>query len=64
MNALTARVRAVKYDELKFKIPVEPESYRDDSEFVTRMILAILDERRKANDNRIISTRISKPDFH
>ena len=54
LNALTARIRAVKYDELKFKIPVESETYRDDSEFVTRMILAILDERRKANDNRII----------
>ena len=44
----------MKYDELKFKIPAESETYREDSEFVTRMILAILDERRKANDNMII----------
>lgn len=44
----------MKYEELKFKIPVESETYREDSDFVVQKITAILDERRKVNDNRII----------
>ena len=54
MRGLTEKIKAVKYEELKFKIPIESETYREDSEFVVQKVLAILDGRRKANDNRII----------
>ena len=43
MRGLTVRAENVKYDELKFKIPVESATYREDSEFVVRMMLAIPD---------------------
>ena len=54
MRKLTGRIRAVKYEELKFKIPVESMTYREDSEFVVQKIVSILDERKKVKDNRII----------
>lgn len=44
----------MKYEELKFKVPVESASYKEDSEFVAIKIIAVLDERRAANDNKII----------
>ena len=44
----------IKYSDLVFKIPVESNSYRDDSDFVIQQITDILDERRKADDCRII----------
>lgn len=44
----------MKYEDLNFKIPVESETYRDDSEFIINMIDSILDERKKLNDYRII----------
>ena len=43
-----------EYKDLVFKIPVESESYRDDSAFVIRQITAILDARKLADDHRII----------
>lgn len=42
------------YDDLIFKIPKESYSYKEDSDFVVRQIIAILDARKKANDNKII----------
>ena len=45
---------AVKYEELAFKIPVESVSYREDSDFVIRQIVSILDARKCAGDNKII----------
>ena len=48
------RRSAVKYEEMSFKIPVESDTYKDDSEFVIKQIIAILDERKKAGDNKII----------
>ena len=44
----------MKYEELTFKIPAESPSYREDSDFVNRQIMGILDERRIAGDNKII----------
>lgn len=42
------------YSDLVFKIPVESESYCDDSAFVIQQITAILDTRKLAGDNKII----------
>lgn len=44
----------MKYEDLIFKIPQESETYREDSEFVIRQILHILDARKQAGDNKII----------
>lgn len=44
----------MKYEDLIFKIPQESETYREDSEFVIRQILRILDARKQAGDNKII----------
>lgn len=44
----------MNYEDLIFKIPLESPSYRDDSEFIVRHIIDILDERKKVNDNKII----------
>ena len=44
----------MKYDELKFKMPVESDTYREDSEFVVSKIIGILDGRMAVNDNKII----------
>lgn len=42
------------YEELIFKIPVESPTYKDDSAFVIRQIINILDDRKLHNDNKII----------
>ena len=42
------------YDDLIFKIPQESPTYREDSAFVIQQITAILDERKAANDNKIV----------
>lgn len=42
------------YAELKFKIPQENSSYREDSYFVIRNILSILEERKEKGDDKII----------
>ena len=44
----------IKYEDLIFKIPVESETYNDDSVFVINQIIAILDERKNNGDNKII----------
>ena len=44
----------MNYDDLIFKIPRESETYADDSAFVVKQIIAILDERKSAGDNKII----------
>lgn len=44
----------MNYDDLIFKIPKESASYSEDSKFVIRQIISILDERKSAGDNRII----------
>ena len=44
----------MRYEDLIFKIPQESLSYREDSAFVVRQMTAILDERKAANDNKII----------
>lgn len=44
----------MKYEDLIFKIPKESSTYREDSEFVNKKIIEILDERKQKNDNKII----------
>ncbi len=44
----------MKYEDLIFKIPQESPTYREDSEFVVRQMIAILDSRKKVGDNKII----------
>lgn len=44
----------MKYEELNFKIPQESSTYKTDSDFVIRQITAILDERKRVGDNKII----------
>lgn len=42
------------YDDLIFKIPVESETYKEDSDFVIENIIKILDERKSNNDNKVV----------
>ena len=44
----------MKYEDLTFKIPVESETYRSDSDFVIAQIMAILDEQKISGNNKII----------
>lgn len=44
----------MKYEDLMFKIPVESESYREDSAFVIKQMTNILDTRKAIGDNKII----------
>lgn len=44
----------MKYEDLVFKIPQESPTYRDDSAFVVRRIVAILDARKAVDDNKIV----------
>lgn len=44
----------MKYEDLIFKIPQESPTYKMDSEYVIQQITAILDERKKVGDNKII----------
>lgn len=44
----------MKYEDLIFKIPQESVTYREDSEFVIKKLTEILDERKKAGNNKII----------
>ena len=44
----------MKYEDMIFKIPVESATYRDDSLFVIQQMTAILDERKRVSDNKII----------
>ncbi len=44
----------MKYQDMDFKIPVESESYEEDSKYVVNKIVDILKERRQCGDNKII----------
>lgn len=44
----------MKYEDMIFKIPVESATYKDDSLFVIQQMTAILDERKRVGDNKII----------
>lgn len=44
----------MNYEDLIFKIPQESLSYEEDSRFVVNQILEILNERKKAGDNKIV----------
>lgn len=44
----------MKYEDLIFKIPQESPTYQEDSAFIIRQIIAILDARKRAGDNKII----------
>lgn len=44
----------MKYEDLIFKIPVETKTYREDSAFVIKNIIDILEARKAINDNKII----------
>lgn len=44
----------MKYEEMIFKIPIESDTYEEDSAFVIKQITGILDERKRAGDDKII----------
>ncbi len=44
----------MKYEDMIFKVPVESKTYKEDSFFVIQQMTAILDERKKVGDNKII----------
>lgn len=44
----------MQYEDLIFKIPKESPSYKDDSEFVIRQIINILDEHKNSGQDKII----------
>lgn len=47
-------VLKMRYEDLIFKIPVESESYKEDSGFVINQITNILNKRKEVGDNKII----------
>lgn len=44
----------MEYNDMDFKVPVESTTYKQDSKFIISQIEAILEERKRANDNKII----------
>jgi len=44
----------MRYEDLVFKIPQESATYREDSTFVIKQIISILDKRKEVGDNKII----------
>ena len=44
----------MRYEDLIFKVPVESTTYQENSAFVIRQMLSILDERKRIGDNKII----------
>lgn len=44
----------MQYEDLIFKIPQESKSYQEDSNFVVKQIISILDEKKSVGDNKII----------
>ncbi len=48
------KAKSIEYKDLVFKIPQESVTYREDSDFVIHQIMAILDARKVANDNKIV----------
>ena len=58
---IDSRIVLMKYEDLNFKIPQESSTYKEDSDFVIKQILLILDARRKVGDNKIIiNTNLKK----
>lgn len=43
-----------RYEDLIFKIPIESESYKDDSDYVVNCIVDILDKKVQKGENKII----------
>ena len=50
----------MNYEDLIFKIPKESETYKEDSEFVIKQIINILNERTQLNNKIIINTNLKK----
>ena len=44
----------MKYEDLIFKVPVEQDDYKENSAYVIRQMVSILDERKQNGDNKII----------
>ena len=44
----------MNYEDLIFKIPIESETYQEDSNFIVKQIISILDERKNQGDDKII----------
>ncbi len=44
----------MRYEDLIFKIPIESDTYREDSDFVINQITRILDNRKYIGDDKII----------
>lgn len=44
----------MEYNDMIFKIPIENKTYADDSAYVVRQIISILQERKAKNDNKIV----------
>lgn len=44
----------MRYEDMIFKIPVESDIYREDSDFVIKQMTNILDERKRVGDDKII----------
>ncbi|MCD8008071.1 MAG: hypothetical protein LUF68_03930 [Clostridiales bacterium] len=44
----------MKYEDLIFKIPIESATYCEDSAFVIQQIISILDQRKRAGDDKIV----------
>ena len=44
----------MKYEDLVFKIPIESASYQEDSDFVIRQIISILDVQASSGNNKIV----------
>ena len=44
----------MRYEDILFKIPLESNTYREDSDFVIRQITNILAERKRVGDDKII----------
>lgn len=43
-----------RYEDMIFKIPVESDTYREDSDFIIKQMTNILDERKRVGDDKII----------
>lgn len=44
----------MKYEDLEFKIPVESETYIEDSKYIIQNMIKILNERKEKGDDKII----------
>lgn len=44
----------MRYEDMIFKIPIESETYKEDSDFIISQITGILDDRKNVGDDKII----------